>query len=221
MDRSHSDQHEMVPHCGFDLRFSDQGTLKSLLQHHSSKASILQCSAFFMVQLTFIHDYCKNHIFDQMDLCWQNNVSVFFNMLSRLVIAFLPRSKWLNFMAAVTICSDFGAPKIKSLTVSIVSPSICREVMGPEVMGQSAWRTMDGGLRHCTLGSDQDRPQEKEMQKGKMVVWGGLTNVLSYCLSDPQGSVAPRLSPRSPWEKPGPPPGWTKPDDSPWNIQRL
>ena len=55
-----------------------------------------------------------------------------FNMLSRLVIAFLPKSKHLfNFMAAVTICSDFGAPKkIKALTVSIVSPSICHEVMG-------------------------------------------------------------------------------------------
>ena len=103
-------------------------------------------------------------------------------------------------MAAVTICSDFGAPKIKSLTVSIVSPSLCCEVMGPEVMGQSAWRTIDWGLWHYTLGSDQDRPQEKEMQKGKTVVWGGLTNVLGYCLSDPQGSVAPRLSPRSPWE---------------------
>ena len=56
-------------------------------------------------------------------------------MLSRLVIAFLPRSKHLNFMVVVTICSDFGAsPKIKSLTVSIVSPSICHEEMGPDAM---------------------------------------------------------------------------------------
>ena len=63
------------------------------------------------------------------------DMSLLFNMLSRLVITFLPRSKHLNFMAAVTICSDFGAPKnIKSLTVSTVSPSTCHEVMGPDAM---------------------------------------------------------------------------------------
>ena len=55
-----------------------QGILKSLLQHHSSKASILQRSAFLIVQLTSIHDYCKNHSLDQMDLCWQSNVSAFY-----------------------------------------------------------------------------------------------------------------------------------------------
>ena len=55
-----------------------QGTLKSLLQHHSSKASILHHSAFFRVQpLTSIHDYWKNHSFNYMDLCWQSNVSAF------------------------------------------------------------------------------------------------------------------------------------------------
>ena len=55
-----------------------QGTLKSLLQHHSSKASILQCSAFFMVKtVTSRHDYGKNHSFDYLDLCWQSNVSAF------------------------------------------------------------------------------------------------------------------------------------------------
>ena len=53
-----------------------QGTLKSLLQHHSSKTSILWCSTFFIVQLTPIHDYWKNHSFDWTDLCWQSNVSV-------------------------------------------------------------------------------------------------------------------------------------------------
>ena len=61
-------------------------------------------------------------------------VSLLFNMLSRLVITFLPRSKCLNFMAAITIYSDFGAPKIMSATVSTVSPSICHEVMGPDAM---------------------------------------------------------------------------------------
>ena len=54
-----------------------QWTLKSLLQHHSLKASILQCSAFFMVQLTSVPYYWKNHTFDYMDLCWQNDVSAF------------------------------------------------------------------------------------------------------------------------------------------------
>ena len=54
-----------------------QETLKSLLQHHSSKASILRCSAFFTVQLTSIHDHWKNHSLDQTDLCWQSNVSAF------------------------------------------------------------------------------------------------------------------------------------------------
>ena len=60
----------------FDI-FAVQGTLKSLLQHHSSKASILCRSAFFIVQLTSMHDYRKDHSFDQMDICWQSNVSAF------------------------------------------------------------------------------------------------------------------------------------------------
>ena len=59
-----------------------QGTLKSLLQHHSSKASILQCSAFFISPtLTSIHDHWKNHSLDQTDLCWQSNVSAFYYAL--------------------------------------------------------------------------------------------------------------------------------------------
>ena len=68
------------------------GTLKSPLQHPNSKASILWHSAFFMVQLSYL--YWKNNSFDYMDLCRQNNVSLF-NMLSRLVITFLPRGKHL------------------------------------------------------------------------------------------------------------------------------
>ena len=101
-----------------------QGTLKSILQHQSSKASILWHSAFFIVQLS--HPYMMTG--KTMALTrWTfvgKVMSLLFNMLSRLVIAFLPGSKCLNFMATVTIYSDFGAPKIKSLTVSIVSPSI-------------------------------------------------------------------------------------------------
>ena len=66
-------------------------------------------------------------------------MSVVFNMLSSLVIAFLPRSKCLNFMAAVTICSDFGAQENKVNTISIVSPSICHEVMGLDAVILIFW----------------------------------------------------------------------------------
>ena len=81
-----------------------QGTLKSLLQHHSSKASILRWSAFFTVQLSHPHMTTQTFVGKVM--------SLLFNMLSRLVIAFLPRSKHL-FMAANTIYSDLRAPKNK------------------------------------------------------------------------------------------------------------
>ena len=90
-----------------------QGTLKSLLQHHSSKASILQHSAFFTVQL--LHPYMT--IGKTVALTRRTFVdkvmSLLFNMLPRLVITFFPRSKRLNFMAAVTICSDLGAKNNK------------------------------------------------------------------------------------------------------------
>ena len=92
----------------FDL-LAVQGTLKSLLQHHNSKASILQHSAFFKVQLS--HPYMTTGKTIPLTR-WTflgKVMSLLFNMLSRLVITFLPRSKCLNFMAAITICSDFGA----------------------------------------------------------------------------------------------------------------
>ena len=84
----------------FDL-LAVQGTLKSLFQHHSSKVSLLWHSAFFMVQLTSVHDYWKNHSFDYMDFCWQSNVSAL-NMLSVFVIAFPPISKCLS----ISDCSN-------------------------------------------------------------------------------------------------------------------
>ena len=90
-----------------------QGTLRSLLQHHSSKASIFWYSAFFTVQLS--HSYMTTGKTIALT-GWTfvgKVMSLLFNMLSRLVITFLPRSKHLNFMAAVTICSDFGAQKNK------------------------------------------------------------------------------------------------------------
>ena len=85
-----------------------QGTLKSLLQHHSSKALILRFSAFFMVQLSHPYVTTGKTIAFTMRTFVSRVMSLLFNMLSRLVIAFLPRSKRLNFMAAVTVCSDFG-----------------------------------------------------------------------------------------------------------------
>ena len=99
-----------------------QGTLKSLLQHHSSKASLLQCSAFFMIQLS--HPF----IIEKPVLIRQSFVvkvmSLFFNMLSRLVIALLPMSKCI-FVSWVQILEP---KKIKSVIVSIVSPSSTHEV---------------------------------------------------------------------------------------------
>ena len=107
-----------------------QGTLKSLLQHHSSKASILQHSAFFTVQLS--HPYMTTGKALTRRTFVGKVMSLLLNMLSRLVITFLPRSKcllisWLQSPSAVIL----EPPKIKSDTVS---PSISHEVMGPDAM---------------------------------------------------------------------------------------
>ena len=91
-----------------------QGILKSLLQHHSLKASILWCSAFFMVQLS--HPYVTTGKIIALTI-WTfvgEVISLLFNTLSSLAIAFLPRSECLNFMAAVTICIDFGTQENKA-----------------------------------------------------------------------------------------------------------
>ena len=86
-----------------------QGTLKSLLQYHSSKASVLLCSAFFIVQLSHPYMTAGKTIALIRQTFVGKVMSLLFNMLSRLVITFLPRGKCLNFMAAVTVCSDFAA----------------------------------------------------------------------------------------------------------------
>ena len=90
-----------------------QVTLKSLLQHHSSKASILRCSSFFTVQLSHPYMTTGKTIALTRRTFVGKEMSLLLNMLSRLVITFLPRSKCLNFMTAITICSDFGAQKNK------------------------------------------------------------------------------------------------------------
>jgi len=118
----------------FDL-LAVQGTLKNLLQHHSSKASILWHSAFFTVQLS--HPYMTTGKTIALTT-WTfvgKVMFLLFNMLSRLVITFLPRSKrllisWLQSPPAVIV----EPPNIKSDTVSTVSPSISYEVMGPYAM---------------------------------------------------------------------------------------
>ena len=107
------------------LELAIQGTLQSILQHHSLKASILWLSNFFMVQLS--HPYVttgKNHSFDYMGTLDSKVMSQLFNMLSRFVIAFL----W----TPSTVILE--PKKIKSATVFIVFPSICHEVMEPDAM---------------------------------------------------------------------------------------
>ena len=112
-----------------------QGTLMSLLQHHSSKASILRCSAFFIVQLSHPYMTTGKTIALTRWTFVGKVMSLLFNMLSRLFITFLPRSKrvlisWLQSPSAVIL----EPRKIKSDTVSTVSPSISHEVMGPDAM---------------------------------------------------------------------------------------
>ena len=113
-----------------------QGILKSLLQNHSTKALIFWLSAFFIVQLS--HPYMttgKTTALTRWTFVGKVTFLLPFNTLSRLVIAFLPRSKhllisWLQSPSAVILESQ----KIKSGTVSTVSPSTCHEVMGPDAM---------------------------------------------------------------------------------------
>ena len=129
-----------------------QGTLKSLLQHHSSKVSVLWHSTFFIVQLS--HQYMTTG--KTIALTRQTFVgtvmSLLFSMLSRLIITFLPRSKhllisWLQSPSTVIL----EPPKIKSLTVSIVSPSICHEMMGPDAMILVFWMLPLCQLFHSPL----------------------------------------------------------------------
>ena len=118
----------------FDL-LEVQGTLKSLFQHHGSKTSILLCSAFFIVQLSHPYVTTGKTIALSRRTFVDKVMSLLFNMLSRLVIIFLSRSKrllisWLQSPSAVIL----EPPKIKPNTVSTASPSICHEVMGPDSM---------------------------------------------------------------------------------------
>ena len=152
-----SSSHQVAKVLGFQLQYQSfqwimisfrtdwldllavQGTLKSLLQHHSSKASILQCSAF-SVQLSHPYMTTGKTIALTRWTFVGKVMSLLFNMLSRLVKTFLMRSKyllisWLQSLSAVIL----EHKKIKSITVSTVSPSICHEVMGPDAMILVFW----------------------------------------------------------------------------------
>ena len=112
-----------------------QGTLKSLFQDYSSEASILLCSAFFIVQLSHPYMTTGKTIALTRQTFVGKVMSLLFTMVPRLVITFLPRSKhllisWLQSPSAVIL----EPRKIKSATVSTVSPSICHEMMGPDAM---------------------------------------------------------------------------------------
>ena len=122
----------------FDLAI--QGTLKSLLQHYSSKASVIQRSAFFMVQASHPYMTTGKTIALTKQTFVGKVIPLLFNMLSRLVIAFLPRSNHLLISWPQSPSTMILDPKkIKSATVSIVSPSICHEVMGPNAMILVFW----------------------------------------------------------------------------------
>ena len=124
----------------FDL-LTVQGTLQSLLQHCSSNASILWCSAFFLVQLSHLCMITGKTIVLTIWTFVSKVMSLLFNLgFSRFVIVFLPRSKhlltsWLQSLSAVILESK----KIKSVTASTFSPSICYEVMGQDTMILVSW----------------------------------------------------------------------------------
>ena len=117
-----------------------QGTLKSLLQHHSSKASILRLAAFLIVQISHPYMTTGKTIALTRQTFVGKVMSLLFNMLSRLVVTSLPRSKrllisWLQSPSAVIL----EPRKIKSATVSTVSRSISHEVMGPDAIILVFW----------------------------------------------------------------------------------
>ena len=124
-----------------------QGTLKSFLQHHSSKASILRHSAFLIVQLSHPYMTTGKNIALTRQTFVGKMMSLLFNMLSRLVITFLPRSKCLLISWLQSPSALFLEPrKIKSATVSTVSPSICHEVIST-----SNWSSLIRIIHHFLI----------------------------------------------------------------------
>ena len=135
----------------FDLH-AVQGTLRSLLQHHSLKASILWCSAFFTVQLPQLYINIGKTTALILWISVSRVMSLFFNTLSMFVIAFLLRNNhslisWLQSPSAMIV----EPKKRKFVTVSTYSPPICHEVMGPDGEGN------DTPLQYSCLENPRDR----------------------------------------------------------------
>ena len=135
----HQPSNEQLGLISFRMDWLDllavQGTLKSLLQHHTSKASILLHLAFFTVQLSHLNMTPEKTIALTRWTFVGKVMSLLFNMLSSLVITFLPRSKHLLISCLQSPSAVIlESPKIRSATVSTDSPSICHEVMGPDAM---------------------------------------------------------------------------------------
>ena len=150
---------------------SVHGTRKSLLQHHSSKASILRLSAFFTVQLSRPYMTTGKTIALTRQTFVGKVMSLLFNMLSRLVITFLLRSKhllisWLQSPSAVIL----EPPKIKSDTVSNVSPSVSREVMGPGAMILVFWMLSSFGQTEVALFLIEKQNSKNFISKKKKTV---------------------------------------------------
>ena len=153
-----------------------QGTLKSLLQHHSSKASILRRSAFFIVQLSHPYMTMGKTIALTRRTFVGKVMSLLFNMLSRMVIAFLPRSKhllisWLQSPSALIL----EPKKIKSVTVSL---SICHDVMGLETV-ETVADFIFGGSK-ITANGDFSH----EIKRGLLLVRKVMTNLNSILTSE-------------------------------------
>ena len=157
---SSSNEHPGLISCRMDWLdlLAVQGTLKSFLQHHSSKASVLQRSAFFTVQLS--HLYMTTGKTIALTFVGKT-VSLLLNMLSRLVITFLPRCKrllipWLQSPSAMILESR----KTKSATVS---PSICHEVMGPDTM-ILVYCKIDSEKQRVVLGKNLREPRRSQAE---------------------------------------------------------
>ena len=161
----------------FDL-LAVQGTLKSLLQHHSSKPSILQCS----VQLSHPYMTTRKTIALTRWTFVGKVMSLLFNMLCRLVIAFFPRSEhllisWLQLPSAVIL----ELKKIKSVTVSIVSPSICHEVMGPGRNHKTNWNKTQHNSWVCRIWKEKILEDGfKYLPVNSLHVWSLLCSLIYF-----------------------------------------
>ena len=177
-----------------------QQTLKSPLQHHSSKASILRCSVFFIVQLSHPYMTTGKTIALTRQTFVGKAMSLLFNMLSWMVITFLPRSKhllisWLQSPSAVIL----ECPKIKPATVSIVSPSIGHEVMGPDAMILSSVQFSSVAQSSPTVWDPMNRSTPGLPVHHKLPE---ITQTHIHQVSDAIQPSHPRLSPSPPAPNP-------------------